>query len=166
MTNCDRFVRSDLVPLVGSLHLFAFIVRASGPFLAPRFCEHARALFRTEMTSFRNVIAYTRCQRRNWSRWRRKLELSWVTISRNNWWTVSFDFSMEIHLAVCCRVNCSFLSNIEKRLFCCSDSKRKRIEVIFKFRFDVDRRVSHGVMLLVDRDTFGVGGRSVPTLRT
>lgn len=59
VTNCDRFVHSDLVPLAGSLRLFTFIVRASGPFLAPRFCEHARALFRTEMTSFCNVIVYT-----------------------------------------------------------------------------------------------------------
>lgn len=78
VTNCDRFAHSDLVPLVGSLHLFAFIVRASGPFLAsllplPRFCEHARALFRTEMTSFCNVIVlYTRCQRRNWNSLKKK----------------------------------------------------------------------------------------------
>lgn len=94
VTNCDRFAHSDLVPLVGSLHLFAFIVRASGPFLASPLLSPS--------PGFASMLA--RCSAPKWlhfatlsccthgandeigTRWRRKLEPSWVTISRNNWW--------------------------------------------------------------------------------
>lgn len=76
---------------------------------------------------------------------------------------VSFDGNSFV--TIDCRVIIvDFYKNIKKKDYFCRNKKKG--SSLFLVSIRCIGGVSHGVMLLVDRDTFGVGGRSVPTLRT